>query len=430
MAAVSPSRARSTLARSSKSGSRRRSSHVPQVLLSRMNSARLFLILSIAAVLAWGCAHTDEEDSIAPLAPASGRADTGLGPGAQALSSGPGYKGSPSWSPKGTRIAFTLDGYVVDKPTGSENSRQWTTRDFFAEDTEWESDDALMVLGAVPPSGAEEISNSLYRARLGEDSLELESVENDVSAIGAGRERLIFAFGSKTRESWLAMTRGGGKIDRRYSKPIEGSVASLSLAPDGERAVLAVRDREDSVLRVFDLRKGEGREITRLDGAREILGTPQWTEQGIYFVAGKQSTTPDGDGSEPLYNIYRVPEEGGSPELAPGVGEDFVAASIRVSPDGRRLAVIGRLNPKSPTNLYVLNPLTEVLTAVTTNEDMEIKTGPDDLAWSPDGESIAVIARGTPSTEPEVRADPADRLLRDFYNLYEIPVGGPEDTPR
>ena len=159
-----------------------------------MNSARLFLILSIAAVLAWGCAHTHEEDSIAPLAPAPGRADTGLGQAAQALSSGPGYKGSPSWSPKGSRIAFTLDGYVVDKPTGSENSRRWTTRDFFAEDAEWESDDALMILGAVPPSGAEEISNSLYRARLGEDSLELESVENDVSAIGAGRERLIFAF--------------------------------------------------------------------------------------------------------------------------------------------------------------------------------------------------------------------------------------------
>ena len=107
-----------------------------------------------------------------------------------------------------------------------------------------------------------------------------------------------------------------------------------------------------------------------------------------------------------------------------------MAASIRVSPDGKRLAVIGRLNPTSPTNLYVLDPLAKNLTIVTTNEDMEIKTGPDDLAWSPGGTSVAVIARGTPSTEPEVRPDPADRLLRDFYNLYEIPVDGPEDAPR
>jgi TolB protein len=112
------------------------------------------------------------------------------------------------------------------------------------------------------------------------------------------------------------------------------------------------------------------------------------------------------------------------------VGENFVAASIRVSPDGERLAIIGRLNPQAPTNLYVLDPLAEDLTAVTTNEDMEIKTGPDDLAWSPGGESVVVVARGAPSTEPEVHAAPAVRLLEDFYNLYEIPVGGPEDVPR
>ena len=39
-------------------------------------------------------------------------------------------------------------------------------------------------------------------------------------------------------------------------------------------------------------------------------------------------------------------------------------------------------------------------------------------------ENVAIIARGTPSTEPEVRAEPAGTLLRDFYNLYEIPVSG------
>jgi Tol biopolymer transport system component len=390
-------------------------------------------VLSIAAVLAVGCTRADEEVSIEPLAPASGRVDPGLGPGTRALSSGPGYKGSPSWSPGGGRIAFTVDGYVVDKPTGSGDRRRWTTRDFIAEDTAWDSDDALMILGAAPPSGTEEMSKSLYRARAAEDSLELERVEKDVSAIAPAREGLIFALGSGTRESGLALTRGAGNIHRLYSRPIDGHVASLSLSPDGDEAVLAVRppgDPEISGLHVFDLRKGKGREITRLEGNQEILGTPQWTEQGIYFVAGERSTPLDSDGSEPLYEIFRVPEEGGAPETAPSVGEDFVAASIRVSPDGDRLAVIGRLNPKSPTNLYALDPLAEDFTAVTTNEDMEIKTGADDLAWSPGGKSVAIIARGTPSTEPEVRADPADRLLRDFYNLYEIPVGGSEEPQR
>src|SRR5215207_3631920 len=171
-------------------------------MLFRVASA----VVLIAAVLV-GCAHTDEEVSIEPLAPAAGRVDPGLGPGTRALSSGPGYKGSPSWSPGGGRIAFTVDGYVVDKPTGSGDLRRWTTRDFVAEDTEWISDDTLMILGATPLSGTDEVSSSLYRARAGEDSLELERVGKEVSAISPGRGGLIFARGNGTHESWLALTR-------------------------------------------------------------------------------------------------------------------------------------------------------------------------------------------------------------------------------
>jgi Tol biopolymer transport system component len=402
-------------------------------MLSRIGPAKWVAVLSVAAVFMAGCTHAGEEVSIAPLVSAAGRVDPGLGPGTRALSSGPGYKGSPSWSPGGDRIAFTVDGYVVDRPTDSEDPRRWTTRDFTAEDTEWISEDTLMILGAASPSETEETPSSLYRARAEGDSLELERVEKEVSAIGPGRGGLILARGRGAFESRLTLTRGSGDVRRLYSESIKGRVASLSLSPDGDKAVLAVRppgDLETSRLHVFDLRKGRVREITRLDGNQEILGTPQWTGQYLYFVAGVKNTPVDRDGSDPLYEIYRVPEEGGAPEPAPGVGEDFVAASIRASPDGERLAVIGRLNPKSPTNLYVLDPLAEDLTAVTTNEDMEIKTGPDDLAWSPGGESVVVVARGTPSTEPEVRAAPAVRLLEDFYNLYEIPVGGPGDTPR
>jgi len=402
-------------------------------MLSRVGSTIRVAVLSIAAVFVAGCAHADREVSIAPLVPAAGRVDSGLGPGTRALSSGPGYKGSPSWSPGGDRIAFTVDGYVVDRLTDSGDLRRWTTTDFIAEDIEWISEDTLMILGAASPSGTEETPSSLYRAREGEESLELERIEKEVLAISPGRGGLIFALGRGAFEGGLALTRGSGDVRRLYSKSIKGRVASLSLSPDGDEAVVAERppgDREISGLHVFDLRKGKGREITRLDGKQEILGTPQWTGQYLYFIAGEKDRPVDRDGSEPLYEIYRVPEEGGTPEPAPGVGEDFVAASIRVSPDGERLAIIGRLNPKSPTNLYLLDPLARDLTAVTTNEDMEIKTGPDDLAWSPGGTSVAVIARGTPSTEPEVRPDPADRLLRDFYNLYEIPVDGPEDAPR
>jgi Tol biopolymer transport system component len=105
-----------------------------------------------------------------------------------------------------------------------------------------------------------------------------------------------------------------------------------------------------------------------------------------------------------------------------GVGEDFVAASISVSPDGGRLAIIGRRNPGSPTNLYVLDLASDTLKAATTNESMEIKTNPRDLAWYPDGSSVVLVARGAFSG-PEVYDAPAKALSAAFYSLYEVRVG-------
>ena len=396
------------------------------------------LLLLVAALAASGCLQSGEEISIQPLPAAAGRVDPGLGPGTRHLTSGPGYKGSPSWSPGGDRIAFTVDGYVVDKAPASDDLRRWTTRDFAAEDAEWVSGDGLTMLGAVPgstPTGADE-ERSVYRGRAAEDSeasFDLKKVATGVLAMSpesAGRGGLVFAIEGGPYESRLVRTRGSGEVDRVYEDAVGGRVTAISPSPDGRKLVLAVRppgDRETSELGVFDLRLGEYQRKTRLEGDLELLGTPQWTSHGLYFVAGRD--TPS-EGTAAPYDLYRVPTGPGVPEPAPGVGKDFVAASVRVSPDGERLAVIGRLNSKSPTNLYVLDLLAENLRAVTTNEDMEIKTGPDDLAWSPDGTSVAIVARGTPSTEPEVHPAPAQDLLEDFYNLYEIPVEGTAGAPR
>ncbi|MDQ3659179.1 MAG: hypothetical protein M3338_05830, partial [Actinomycetota bacterium] len=96
--------------------------------------------------------------------------------------------------------------------------------------------------------------------------------------------------------------------------------------------------------------------------------------------------------------------------------------SLRASPDGERLAIVGRRNLNSPTDLYVLDLKTDVLEAVTANDNMEIKTSPPDLSWSADGDHIAIVARGilSGSRVYQVRAG---ALLADFYNVYDVPVG-------
>lgn len=384
--------------------------------------------LLAAVFFVTGCMHLDEGTSIPPLSAAGERVDPGLGPEAQPLSSGPGYKGSPSWSPRGDRVAFTVDGYVVDRPG---DARRWTTRDFVADDAEWTSEDSLAILGtasgAVP---ADEASSSVYRARSREGSLGVREIATEVLTMsrGPGGEGLLVAIETGPGESELALLRGSGAVDRIYTSAVGGRVTGLSLSPDGRNAALAVRTTGASTsfeLHTFDLRAGIHRRIAMLDEGLEIFGAPQWTKRGICYVVGKEEASVGG-GTAPLYDLYSITPGSGGPGPTPGVGEDFVASSIRVSPDGGRLAVIGRLNTNAPVNLYVLDLAAQDLEAVTTNEDMEIKTGPDDLAWSPDGESVAIVARGALSEEPRVRAAPKRALLEDFYNLYEVPVGDRE----
>lgn len=365
-----------------------------------------------------GCAH-DEELSIPPLPAAEGRVNPGLGAEARPLSSGPGYKGSPSWAPGGERVAFLMDGYVVDRTVDGEEVTRWTTRDFVAEEAEWTGDEALTVLGATD-SG----SGDLYRT-YGEASLGLEKTASGVLAVspGPGRRQVLLALKLGRGEGGIALLQGG-RVERVYKGIVGGRITGLFPSPDGEKVALAVRPaggRLANELHVFDLNQGEDHKVSDLDD-QGILGAPQWTDDGIYFVAGSDAAV---EGGEPRYDLYRAGPEPGDPEPAPGVGEDFVAGSVRVSPDGGRLAVVGRLNPKSPANLYVLELTTGGFAAVTTNEDMEIRAGPDDLAWSPAGTSVAIVARGASTGEPEVRAAPAEDLLDDFYNLYEVPVLDP-----
>lgn len=381
-----------------------------------------------------GCMQADERTAIPPLPAMEGQADPGLGPGARAVSSGPGYKSAPSWAPEGGRIAFTMDGYVVGGSVDTDGMRRWTTRDFGAEEAEWTGENSLAILGSSP-GGEPGAPRPLYRATYEEGSLAVEEVSTEIRAMSADAEAgtIIVAFEISPSETGLAVLRSNGEIERVFTSVVRGVVTGISPSPDGEEAVLAARaggPEGPYDLYLFDLRSGEGHRVASLGSDQQLFGVPQWTEHGIYYVSGESGSAASEETA--LYKLYRVsadPEKDQFPEPAPGVGREFVAASVQASPNGKRLAVIGRLNPKSPINLYVLHLEAKDLSAVTTNEDMEIKTGPDDLDWSPTGDGVAIVARGVPSGEPAVRGAPAQALLEDFYNVYEIPVSYRE-TPR
>lgn len=382
------------------------------------------LALLAAAALLAGCAQTRQEIPASPVQ--EEQADTPLGPGVRPLSSGLGDKSSPSWGPEGERIAFIVDGYAVEKPARSGGERRrLTAMNFGAERAEWLSPSSL-VMRRTEPTSVEPETGSVYITNPADSARSVDQEASDTLTITpASRDGgVIAAIENESSDSFLARLRGRDGEDMVYDSRIEGLVTGLSLSPDGGKAVLCVREDDGGfALHAFDLSEGTSRQLARLEEGLEILGPPQWTGQGIYYVAGEE---PEEDDEGPIYRLYRLPPGSGEPELAPGVGEDFVTSGIRVSPGGGHLAVIGRRSSGSSANLYILDPATQELLPATSNQNMEIKSAPGDLAWSPDSESVVIVARRTLSG-PRVYPEPAESLRRPFYNLYEVAATGLEE---
>lgn len=386
------------------------------------------VLLAASAIVLAGCGH--DVEIIIPAEPAErSSADLGLGSGVRPLTFGPGDKDSPRWGPSGKRLAYIMDGYVVNKPLDTREIHRLTTRDFGAREVDWvSSGDGLAIFGPdlskTSASRASEPPSVIYRTRPGSTDLSVDKISTKVLAMSPlPNGNLLVALGVTQDESTLAVINGG-KVSKTIPVSSKGRVSGLSVSPDGSKAVLAIHRTPPGSFEVYsiDLPGGTSRRIGDLPRGQEIFGSPQWTKHGIYYVAGKAHTKGSGDTAP--YDLYRLPLKSGEPEPVAGVGEEFVASSLKASPNGGRLALLGRRNPNSSDDLYVLDLTTGVLEAATENENMDIKTDPEDLSWSPDGDHIAIVARGT-LTGHRVYDARAGALLADFYNIYDVPVGNP-----
>lgn len=397
----------------------------------RVLKVMALVLLAASAILLAGCGH--DAEIIIPAEPAErSGADLGLGPGVRPLTFGPGDKNSPRWGPSGKRLAFIMDGYVVEKLLDTREIHRLTTRDFGAHEVDWvSSGDGLAIFGPdlskTSSSRASEPPRAIYRTRPGSTSLSVDKVATNVLAMSPlPNGNLLVALGTAQDESTLAVINGG-KVSKTILIPPKGSISGLSVSPDGGKAVLAVHRAPQRSFEVYslDLPGGTPQRIGDLPRGQEIFGSPQWTKHGIYYVAGKAHTDENG-GAAP-YDLYRLPLKSGEPKPVAGVGEEFVASSLKASPNGGRLAILGRRNPNSSDDLYVLDLKTGMLEAATENENMDIKTDLEDLSWSPDGDHIAIVARGA-LTGHRVYDVRAGALLADFYNVYDVPVGNLDST--
>lgn len=393
----------------------------------RNSLSKNLVVLATAILLFSGCLHEDERVRISPASDFGDRTDLGLGPGVRSLSSGPGEKSSPSWSPSGDRIAFTIDGYVVEKRLGDRDSQRRTTRDFDIESVAWvASGDSLSILGKNRASSSRTSDTlELYRTIPETGSLDVTRTAREVQAIAPrpDGDGVLIAQKSGAANSRLAYVGASGEVGPYFAE-IPGEVTRLSFAPTGDEIALAARNTGRGG--TFELRtsylSGDGSLVlANLEMGLEVLGAPQIASDGVvYFVAGERSQ--EGELEASSYRLYSIEPGADEPELVSGVGNDFVASSLKRDPAGERLAVVGRRNTSSPTNLYVFDVASGDFEAATSNQDMEIRTGPGNLDWSADGDTVAIVAR-TASSQLQIYSKPADDLVSDFYNLYAVPIG-------
>lgn len=403
---------------------------VPPVRKKRLIRRALGAAMVLAALAVSGCGPDQpEESSIEPMPSSRDVNNPELGPPqVRPLSFGPGDKDSPSWGPSTEKIAFVIDGYIADKSLPSEEFQRRTTRDLSAEQVSWPSSgEEVAILGDGEPSelareSADNETHSLYVTRSEESQLKIERLADDALALsmGSGQTPLAVALQSGAYESEVALVEPG-EDPSVYPDTIPGRVSEISVSPGGQRALASVLvpsgGGERYEIHAFDLASGESERLARLQEGIEVLGAPQQTDNGVYYVGGEREESED----DTRYSLYRLPEGAGEPEQASGVGQDFIASAIKVSPEGDRLALLGRRDSGSSTNLYMLNLSEGSLSSATVNENMDIKTGPDDIDFSGDGESVAIVARSDISG-PRVYSGSAETLLANFYNIYEVPV--------
>ncbi len=160
--------------------------------------------------------------------------------------------------------------------------------------------------------------------------------------------------------------------------------------PTGEPPTFVTLVREDGWLMTIDLKTGEQRELHFVG---DPTGSSDVEEGGPYFI-NSVDLSPDGQWvyfstcCEPVGgNTYRIPTQGGEPELF------AVGSAPRVSPDGRYLA----------TGAGEMAIVTAIDGPRGNGTALEVECCTRSLAWSPDGTQLAVVnGTGAPGETAQV----------------------------
>lgn len=298
------------------------------------------------------------------------------------FTSGPGDS-SPRWSPDGTRIVFTRR---AEKKDGGGGSPQ-----LYLISTQGGEAVALTDLpgGAGAPAWSPDGKTIAFGSGTSDEEMEKaarEGKDEPSKPAEAEKKEPKKDSGEDRKSDVRVITRaiyrfnGGGYLDPTHP----GHIWTVEVPAAGAKAPKPKR-----------LTSGEFDD-----------GEPVWSPDGklIYFIADRVKEpyyeAPDND-------VYAVPAQGG--EVRRIVSIDGPINDFAVSPDGRRMALLGFLNPKAARShnqpdLFVVDAAPGAQARnLTADYDWDIAEGlggdqhaprggrPQPMVWSGDGRSIFVV---------------------------------------
>ena len=143
-----------------------------------------------------------------------------------------------------------------------------------------------------------------------------------------------------------------------------------------------------STLEIIDAKSGSRRKVYSVE---EHIEAPNWSRDGNVLIYNSQGL------------LYRIPTEGGTPEILNTGSAKRCNNDHGLSPDGQRLAISDRSEGMS---------LVYVLPAEGGTPRLVTEDGPSYWhGWSPDGATLAFTGR-----------------RNDNFDIYTIPVEGGEET--
>jgi Tol biopolymer transport system component len=276
---------------------------------------------------------------IAEIDPASGKVVSPPHPVSQR-----GNIWGPDWSPDGRFLAYVLirepnrTVIVRSLDTGEEREFKVGERTIEMGDRlRWVPDGKAVAIPAFEPGKGKSL------VRIDVQSGRITSLM-PLPARNGGFQRFEFSPDGNTvfyvkAQSLVARDLRSGQERVVIEKP--GLLAGVA-SPDGQRLLISAVEGKSLVLLIMPTAGGEPRELIRVDGETEIpfWGTPSWTpdSRSIAYLKGV-----DAEKRIPYklrqWDLWRVAAGGGEPQR---LGLNFtgqLTGSLRLHPDGRRVAI-------------------------------------------------------------------------------------------